>query len=202
MVGVDGQTCSPCAWPIHIRHCKLRFSTILELLPPVFDNVSECRLNPTPGVCRESEHRDFWTFSQKTGTCVQITGCYTIRDRNIWLTRQMCRNNCIKKEYQTSSSVLPNFLADATKGPSTDNAAFRWGRRGRLMTRNTNPSTGDHQSTDIVVSDILTTIDIQGGGQGQGSPRVNIVPLRDTQSNRVDVSPTAGFQTVFNPVNP
>lgn len=67
------------------------------------------------------------------------------------------------------------------------------------MTRNTNPSTAEHQSTDIVVSDILTTIDIQGGGQGQGSPRVNIVPLRDTQSNTVNVSPTAGFQTVFNP---
>lgn len=121
-----------------------------------------------------SEQQTFWTFSQKTGTCVQLTGCYTIRDRNVWLTRQMCRNNCRKKEFQQRSSVLPNFLADAIK---TQEASIRRGRRGRLITRNSNPAVAGSRGSDIVVSDVITTIHFEVANQGQPGPTAGAVPI-------------------------
>ena len=144
---------------------------------------SECRLNPTPGVCRESERRLYWTFSQKTGTCVQLIGCYTIRDRNVWLTRPMCRNYCIKPEIEPRSSVLPNFLYENGKPVE---AGFRRGRRGRIMTRNTNPGNGNQGGGEIIVSDIITTIDVSATNM----PNRSVPPLRGSPSNRMNIRPT------------
>lgn len=55
----------------------------------------DCDVNPSPGLCSDSEKRTFWTYSSKTSGCTQITGCYTLSDRNVFLTRMACRRNCV-----------------------------------------------------------------------------------------------------------
>lgn len=57
--------------------------------------ITDCGVNPSPGLCQDSEKRTFWTFSSKTSSCMQITGCYTLSDRNVFLTRIACRRNCV-----------------------------------------------------------------------------------------------------------
>lgn len=148
----------------------------------------ECRLNPTPGVCRDSERQMYWTFSQKTGTCVQLTGCYTIRDRNVWLTRQMCRNNCIKEEFEQRSSVLPNFLYESGKPADI---GVRRGRRGRIMTRNTNPGVDSgNQAGEIIVTDILTTFDITATNSGPNQANMAAPLVQGPPKN----TPTGAFK--------
>ncbi|KAL4222804.1 hypothetical protein ACF0H5_018844 [Mactra antiquata] len=115
----------------------------------------ECRLNPTPGVCGIDERRSYWSYSQKTGTCVELTGCYTIRDRNIWLTREMCNNNCIKRAVEPRSEVLPNFLA-GSNGQEDGINGIRRGRRGRILTRNNNRNPGGEVARDLIITRIDT----------------------------------------------
>lgn len=51
----------------------------------------------------------------------------------------MCRNNCLKREIEPRSNIIPNFLAgnsDGANGVLID--GIRRGRRGRIITRNMN----------------------------------------------------------------
>jgi hypothetical protein len=69
-------------------------------------HVLGCQLNPIPGRCTESQKRSFYTFSKKAGGCVEIYGCYTINDRNVWYTRNGCRSGCLIPK--TGSGTLPD----------------------------------------------------------------------------------------------
>ncbi|KAH3719805.1 hypothetical protein DPMN_062680 [Dreissena polymorpha] len=55
-------------------------------------------INPTPGLCLDSQRKTFWTFSTKTNSCTRITGCFDIHDRNTWLTQVGCEKNCFKND--------------------------------------------------------------------------------------------------------
>lgn len=72
--------------------------TPLHVLIFIFLLFIECQINPSPGRCLESQQKTFWTFSSKTSACTRITGCYNIRDRNTWLTREACQSGCIINE--------------------------------------------------------------------------------------------------------
>ena len=67
---------------------------------------TECYLNPTPGRCRETEKRSFYSYSSKTMSCTRLYGCYSIRDRNVFLSESSCTKAC-----------LPNVLPISTPSP-------------------------------------------------------------------------------------
>ncbi|KAH3719802.1 hypothetical protein DPMN_062676 [Dreissena polymorpha] len=54
----------------------------------------ECSVNPSPDVCKESQMADYYTYSSKSDSCVRIRGCYSIYDRNVFLSRDDCRRGC------------------------------------------------------------------------------------------------------------
>ena len=56
--------------------------------------IVECQVVPSAGRCRENQSRRFWSYSSKIGSCTELFGCYGIRDRNVFLTRQGCERNC------------------------------------------------------------------------------------------------------------
>ena len=65
---------------------------------------------------------------------MRVEGCYSIRDRNVWLTEAMCENNCLRPETLSSSpNALPDFMSGASVSRNGESA---WGRRGRAITRN------------------------------------------------------------------
>ena len=67
----------------------------LYTLSECFFPSTECKINPSPGRCSENEKRTFYSFSNKVGGCVEIYGCYTINDRNVWYTRHGCKRSCL-----------------------------------------------------------------------------------------------------------
>jgi len=75
--------------------------------------LSECRINPSPDVCRQNQEREYYTFSSKSNTCVRISGCFSIYDRNVFLTRGDCNNKCF-----VYSGVTPSGAVDARKDMS------------------------------------------------------------------------------------
>ncbi|XP_060599372.1 uncharacterized protein LOC132752976 [Ruditapes philippinarum] len=91
----------------------------IPTLPPVpIRDVSlECRINPSPGRCREQDRRTYFTYSTKTHRCTEIYGCYSIRDRNVFLTRELCRQGCFKTDSP------PNVDAQCSINPSPGNCA-------------------------------------------------------------------------------
>lgn len=71
---------------------------------------TECYIHPAQGRCADNERRTYYTFSTKTSTCVEIYGCYGIRDRNVFLTRKGCRQAC------TGSTLGPVTLPSIDLG--------------------------------------------------------------------------------------
>lgn len=57
-------------------------------------SVSECKLIPSPGRCLDSQKKSVWTYSDKLGICVEITGCYDFHDRNVWRSVRACNERC------------------------------------------------------------------------------------------------------------
>ena len=80
------------------------FSWFYCILIPGRFTFPECHINPSPGRCLESQQKTFWTFSSKTSACTRVTGCYSIRDRNTWMTRAGCESGCIVNETQISET--------------------------------------------------------------------------------------------------
>ena len=56
--------------------------------------ISECFINPSPGRCAPSQRRRFYSYSSKTRRCEEIMGCYSVRDRNVFLSRGGCSRVC------------------------------------------------------------------------------------------------------------
>ena len=71
-------------------------------------SILECEVNPSPGRCSDSEKRTFWTYSSKTSNCEQTTGCYSLSDRNVFLTRSACRRNCVIS--RPNNNAPPNII--------------------------------------------------------------------------------------------
>jgi hypothetical protein len=66
--------------------------------------VAECRLVPSPGRCLDSQKKSVYTYSDKLGVCVEITGCYDFHDRNVWRTVDACNERC-----HVNVSVIPDL---------------------------------------------------------------------------------------------
>jgi hypothetical protein len=114
----------------------------------------------------------------------------------------MCRNNCIKREIEPRSNVIPNFLAGGSYAVNgIEINGMRRGRRGRIITRNMNRNaprvndireitgtaesalngnTFDQASTDVTVSGAGNTNEFN-------QPR-DVTVARDSQGREVVVS--------------
>ena len=69
--------------------------------------ISECYVIPAQGRCRESEKTNYWSYSPKINACAQIYGCYSFRDRNVFLTRPVCDQTC-GVDGSSSLLTMPN----------------------------------------------------------------------------------------------
>ena len=67
-------------------------------------------MNPSQGICSANQRRSYYSYSSKTGVCEEIYGCYSIRDRNVFLTRDGCRQNCF-----VNTSMTPSGQKDLRK---------------------------------------------------------------------------------------
>ena len=65
-------------------------------------NFSECYIIPSPGRCSQSQRRNFFTYSPKVNRCVRLRGCYSVKDRNVFLSNEGCDRTCSRN----SSSVI------------------------------------------------------------------------------------------------
>ena len=83
---------------------------------------SECKVNPSPGVCTPNERRHFYSYSTKSSSCVRIYGCFSIRDRNVFLTRDGCRKDCLILE----GSGGGTWSMDARKFHLTVDVCMHW----------------------------------------------------------------------------
>ena len=80
---------------VYFKSTCVHHSSTCTHYPNVFFPSTECKINPSPGRCSENEKRTFYSFSNKVGGCVEIYGCYTINDRNVWYTRHGCKRSCL-----------------------------------------------------------------------------------------------------------
>ncbi|KAH3719803.1 hypothetical protein DPMN_062677 [Dreissena polymorpha] len=65
---------------------------MLQTATPAFP---ECRVVPSPGRCTEQERSNYFSYSTKTHTCTEIYGCYSLQDRNVFLTAIGCLRECL-----------------------------------------------------------------------------------------------------------
>ena len=94
--------------------CFCSFTLILLFLFTILFYHTECYIHPSQGRCRDEEKRTFFTYSTKTSTCVEIYGCYGIRDRNVFLTAVGCRQAC------TGSTLGPVTLPNIDLSVGTE----------------------------------------------------------------------------------
>ncbi|KAH3719808.1 hypothetical protein DPMN_062683 [Dreissena polymorpha] len=133
-----------------------------------------------PGMCQPENKRTFWSFSQKTGSCVQITGCYTVKDRNVWLSRDMCRNRCLEHKPETLPATISNSLVNSEVNTSASVMEEEISNQGRREWGFTRPDTVevvvDQRTTaapatvpevatgprqELVVADMVTSFDME-----------------------------------------
>lgn len=105
----------------------------------------------------------------------------------------MCRNNCIKREIEPRSNVIPNFLARGSNGVNgIEINGLRRGRRGRIITRNMNRNAPRFND----IREISGTSESTGSGnafnQASGDITVSaprdVTVTRDSQGREVVVS--------------